>query len=129
MKALLAAVLLTLSASAAEAPKAKAKAKSSRTAGKVVQAMVKAAPSADGPVMSEGRLTLLDDADHTEEFKITPKTRVTLDGKPAKFQKAAAPGARATRVVYDPDTKVVTALDVKSAPKAEPAAEPKADAK
>lgn len=101
------AVLAALSASAAP----------SRTAGKVLKAQSNIAPSADGPVFREGRLTVLDKADHVEEFKATKRTKVTLDGKPAKFQKAAVPGALVLKALYDPKTKELSSLDLKSGPK------------
>lgn len=115
--------LLIAASSAVAAPAPAEKSKPSRTSGKVLQAMVKASPSADGPVMSEGRLTMLDKAGHTEEFKVLPRTRVTLDGKPAKFQKAAAPGVLVLRALYDTQTKVLSALDLKSAPLPKPDAD------
>lgn len=109
------AVLAALSASAAGAPKPKAEL--SRTAGKVLKAQANISPSADGPVFREGRITILDKADHVEEFKATKRTKVTLDGKPAKFQKAAAPGALVLKALYDPNTKELSSLDLKSGPR------------
>lgn len=107
--------LIPLSAFAAAAPKAKAP--PSRTAGKIIQSQSKLAPSADGPVFREGRVTIFDKADHTEEFKATPRTKVTLDGKPAKFPKAAVIGALVLKALYDPATKELASLDLKSGPK------------
>lgn len=101
------ALLVALSASAAP----------SRTAGKILKAQSKIAPSADGPVFHEGRVTIHDKADHVEEFKATKRTKVTLDGKPAKFQKAAVPGALVLKALYDPKTKELSSLDLKSGPK------------
>lgn len=101
------AVLIALSASAAP----------SRTAGKVVKAQSKIAPSSDGPVFREGRVTILDKAEHVEEFKATPRTKVTLDGKPAKFPKAAVTGAIVLKALYDPATKELASLDLKSGPR------------
>jgi hypothetical protein len=109
------AVAAASAASAADAPKPKAEL--ARTAGKVLKVQARIKPSADGPVFHEGRLTLLDKADHTEEFKATPRTKVTLDGKPAKFQKAAAPGALVLKALFDPATKELASLDLKSGPK------------
>ena len=109
------AVFVTLPASAAGAPKTKAEL--SRTAGKIVKSQSKLAPGSDGPSFREGRVTIFDKADHTEEFKVTPKTKVTLDGKPAKFQKAAAIGTLVLRALYDPNTKVLASLDLKSVPR------------
>jgi len=101
------AVLVALSASAAPM----------RTAGKILKAQAKIAPSPDGPVFHEGRVTILDKADHVEEFKATKRTKVTLDGKPAKFSKAAVPGALVLKALYDPKTKELSSLDLKSGPK------------
>jgi len=109
------AVLVSLSASAAGAPKTKAKL--SRTAGKIVKFQSRIAPSSDGPKFRDGRVTIFDKADHTEEFKVTPKTEVTLDGKPAKFQKSAAIGTLVLKAIYDPNTKELASLDLKSLPK------------
>lgn len=109
------ALLVALSASAAPM----------RTAGKVLKAQSKIAPSPDGPVFHEGRVTILDKADHVEEFKATKRTKVTLDGKPAKFQKAAVPGALVLKALYDPKTKELASLDLKSGPKPD-ADDPKA---
>ena len=66
----------------------------------------------------EGRLTMTDKADRSEELKITPRTKITLDGKPAAF-KAAQPGTFILRVLYEPNTKETTVLDLKSAPRPE----------
>ncbi|MBI2789072.1 MAG: hypothetical protein HYX59_10360 [Elusimicrobia bacterium] len=101
------ALLVAVSASAA----------SSRTAGKILKAQANISPSADGPVFREGRVTILDKADHVEEFKATKRTKVTLDGKPAKFQKAAVAGALVLKALYDPKTKELSSLDLKSGPK------------
>lgn len=109
------AVLVPLTAAAAGAPKPKAEL--SRTAGKIIKAQAKLSPSPDGPVFHEGRVTIFDKADHTEEFKATPRTKVTLDGKPAKFQKAAVIGAIALKALYDPNTKELAVLDLKSGPR------------
>lgn len=112
------AVLVSLTASAASAADApKPKAALARIAGKILKAQSKLAPGSDGPEFREGRVTIFDKADHTEEYKVTPKTKVTLDGKPAKFQKAAAIGALVLKGLYDPNTKVLATLDLKSGPK------------
>lgn len=63
----------------------------------------------------EGRLTMTGKGDLTEELKATPRTKITFDGKPAKF-KAAVPGSLVLRAMYDPDTKEIYALDLKSGP-------------
>lgn len=107
------AILVSLSASAANPPKSAL----SRTAGKIIKAQSKLAPGSDGPSFREGRVTIFDKADHTEEFKATTRTKVTLDGKPAKFQKAAVIGALVLKALYDPNTKELASLDLKSGPK------------
>ncbi len=109
------AVIVTAPAFAAGAPKAKAEL--SRTAGKILKFQSRIAPSSDGPKFRDGRVTIFDKADHTEEFKVTAKTKVTLDGKPAKFQKAAAIGALVLKALYDPGTKELASLDLKSVPR------------
>ncbi|MBI2387503.1 MAG: hypothetical protein HYV14_16055 [Elusimicrobia bacterium] len=109
------AVLIATSASAAP----ELKPAPARTAGKVLKSQSKISPSADGPVFREGRLTLLDKAGRTEDLKVSPRTKVTLDGKPAKFQKAAVAGALVLKGLYDPNTKELSALDLKSGPKPE----------
>jgi len=76
----------------------------------------KISPGADGrPVFREGRLTMTGKGDQTETLKVTPRTKITLDGKPAQF-KAAAPGALVLRALYDPATKELHALDLKAGP-------------
>ena len=113
-------VLLAASASAADAPKKAAKGAKhelSRTAGKILQAQSKLAPGADGPKFREGRVTILDKAEHTEEFKVTPKTKVTLDGKPARFQNSSSVGTIVLKALYDPNTKELASIDLKAGPK------------
>jgi len=110
--------MLTLSSAAAEAPKVRP----TRLAGIVVKSSSKIAPGADGPVFREGRLTMADKADRSEELKANPKTKVTLDGKPSTF-KAATPGTLIVRALYDPNTKVLSVLDLKSVPRDPPPAE------
>jgi hypothetical protein len=115
-----ACVILTLSSAAAEA---KPKIQPTRLAGIVLKSSSKISPGADGPVFREGRLTMADKADRSEELKANPKTKVTLDGKPSTF-KAATPGTLIVRALYDPNTKVLTVLDLKSVPREpSPAAE------
>lgn len=123
---LAAAVLLLCAAGASAAPR-KAKPKAEKTVaarpfGTVTKASSKISPGSDGPVFREGRLTvLLDGTEVEEEFKATVKTKVTLDGKPAKFAKAAAAGAVVLRADADPKTKELRSVDLKSGPKPESA--------
>ncbi len=100
--------LIALTAAAADAPL-------SKTAGKVLKSQSKIAPSAGGPVFREGRLTIAGKRGD-EVYKATPRTKVTLDGKPAKFPKAAVAGAIALKALYDPATKELASLDLKSGP-------------
>lgn len=112
MRLAAAGLLLALGAAAAPAPAAK-------IFGKVVKSTAKISPGADGPVFREGRLTVArEKTGAEEEFKATPKTRITLDGKPAKF-KAVFPGVIILRAAFDPKTNVLAAIDLKSAPRAE----------
>lgn len=114
-----AALLLLLAAGAAAAPRPKAKAKAApaRPFGTVVKAASRISPGSDGPVFREGRLTiLLDGTEVSEDFKATPRTKITLDGKPAKF-KAAAAGAVVLRADADPKSRELRSLDLKSAPR------------
>lgn len=118
MSRVLAAAACAFLALASAAADRKPKAQPTRLTGKVVKATLKIAPGADGPVFREGRLTMTDKADRVEELKATPRTKVTLDGKPAQF-KAAVPGAVILRALYDPNTKELSALDLKSGPRPE----------
>jgi hypothetical protein len=125
MNRLLIALLLCAApapaALAADAPRPKAAAKAapalSRTAGKVL----KSSGKKQGSALVDGRLSILDDAGHYEDFLVDAKTKVTCDGKTAPFLKAAVPGAcdRAARVLYDLQTKRVAVLELKTALKAD----------
>lgn len=121
--ALAAAALLAAPSFAADAPKAKAAKAAptlSRVAGKVLKSSVRTVPGKKGrQVFAEGRMTIMDDADHVEEYLVDAKTTVTCDGKKAAFAQAAVPGAcdRAARVLYDAQ-KRVRVLELKTAPKA-----------
>lgn len=63
-------------------------------------------------------MTVTDKAGNAAELKANPRTKVTLDGKPAQF-KAAVPGAIVLRARFDPATKFLVSLDLKSGPKDE----------
>lgn len=103
-----AVALLALTAVAADAPLAK-------TSGKVLKSESKIAPSSAGPVFREGRLTIAGKRGE-EHYKATPRTIVTLDGKPARFPKAAVAGAIALKALYNPATRELTSLDLGSGP-------------
>lgn len=119
---LLAVSLLAVPSFAAGAPKKPAKAAPAltRVAGKVVGSSAKTAAGKKGRVFVEGRLTILDDAGHTEEYLVDAKTKVTCDGKKASFQAAAVPGAcdRVARLMYDAH-KRAHVLELKTAVKAD----------
>ncbi|MBI5246862.1 MAG: hypothetical protein HY923_06745 [Elusimicrobia bacterium] len=116
MKLAAACLLLTLGAAAATP--------TPKNFGTVVKSSSKISPGADGPVFREGRVTIaLEKSGDEQEFKATPKTKITLDGKPAKF-KAALPGTAVLRVTLDPKTRSLASLDLKSAPRAEQPASP-----
>lgn len=131
---LAAALLLLLAAGASAAPRRKTKAPAEKPAadrpfGTVTKASSKISPGSDGPVFREGRLTvLLSGTEVEEEFKATLKTKVTLDGKAAKFNKAAAPGAVVLRADADPKTKELRSLDLKSGPRPAASDAPAAEA-
>lgn len=61
-----------------------------------------------------GRLTIIDDAGHTEQFRVTSKTRVICDGKKAAFPSAVSDTAcsRAAKVLYNAQTKAVSVLEL-----------------
>lgn len=115
------AVLLAASALAAPAPAKKKAAALSRTSGRIVKASVKMASGKKGPKVTEGQVTISDDAGHLEDFHVDARTRVTCDGKKAAFEKVAMPGVcdRAARVAYELETKHVRVLELKSAVKAD----------
>jgi len=117
------ALLLPFAALAADAPKKEP----ARMAGTITKADARLSPSSDGPVFKHGRVTIVDKAEKTEELKAVPRTKVTLDGKPAKFQKAAAAGMIVLKALYDPATKELASLDLKSPP-SRPKAENEAEA-
>lgn len=106
------AAALAGTAYAAPAPKPKAARASSRASGRIIPSAAKA---------GEGRITVADDAGHVEEFQLDARTRTTCDGKAAAWKKAAVPGAceRAAKILYDPSTKRVSVLELKSALKAD----------
>lgn len=94
--------ILILASLAVAAPVVKkAAVPSSTTSGKVVKA-------------AAGRLLITDDAGHPEEFLVTPKTKVTCDGKKAAFGKTAAGTCGRAKVVYDAQTKKVSILELKT---------------
>jgi hypothetical protein len=93
----------------------------SRTAGKILKSSTKTISGIKGPVMTAGRITILDDAGHQEEFAVDKRTRITCDGKKTAFLKSAVPGAcdRAVKILYDLQTKRVSVLELRTAAKAD----------
>lgn len=101
--------LLTLAASSARA---------ATLSGKVLTAEV-ASDSADG----SGDLVIVDKGGRTARYEVAGTTRVTRDGKPASFDETLV-GDMVVRAKYDPKTKVLTVLDLKSSGTEKKAAKP-----
>jgi hypothetical protein len=103
--ATLAALLATgASARAADAPKA-------QVSGTVLTAEIAADPFAGGT--GAGSLVIVDKAGQTSEYSVLGTTRVTRDGKKIKFD-ATLVGDLVVRAKYDPKSKTLTVLDLKS---------------
>jgi hypothetical protein len=66
--------------------------------------------------LSDGHITVYDNAGHTEHFATSKTTKITRNGKPATL-KSLVVGDRAARLMYDPTTKVVVSLIALSAVK------------
>ena len=102
MKLLAAAALIALLAASAPALGATA------AGGKVLNAEI--TPDAgDG----SGKLVIVDKGGRTSRYGIDSATHVTKDGKPAAFEETLV-GDLVVRAKYDPKTKVLTVLDLKS---------------
>ncbi|MDE2512055.1 MAG: hypothetical protein KGL74_13105 [Elusimicrobia bacterium] len=101
-------------APAAAAPKSKPapKAPSSRTSGRIIKTDAEKGTA-------NGRITVADDAGHIEQFRLDRRTRATCDGKKSAWLKAAVPDAcdHAAKIVYNPATKRVSILELKTAAK------------
>jgi hypothetical protein len=116
--AALAAILAGASPSrAADAPAALVK-------GRVLTAEVADDPW--GGPGAAGSLVIADKAGQTAEYSVDGTTRVTRDGKKIKFDKTLV-GDAVVRATYDPQTKVLTLLDLQS-PSGEKAAKKAAKA-
>jgi len=89
-----------------------------RVAGKVLTAEV--APDSEN---GAGDLVIVDKGGRTARYEVADTTRVTRDGKPATFDSALV-GDMVVRAKYDPKTKVLTVLDLKSSGEAKPAKSP-----
>lgn len=116
-----AAAALAAFLAASSPARAAAAAPRTRTSGTVLNAEVAAEPSKDGA----GSLVIVDKAGRTSSYAVDDMTRVTRDGKGVKFDNALI-GDLVVRAKYDPKTKVLTILDLKSSGNAKPA--PKAAA-
>ena len=67
-----------------------------------------------------GDLVIVNKSGRTARYGIDSATKVTRDGKPAAFEETLV-GDMVVRAKYDPKTKVLTLLDLKSAAEAKPA--------
>jgi hypothetical protein len=103
-----AALLALLAAAAAPALGA------TRVTGKVLTAEV--SPDQNGA----GDLVIVDKGGRTSRYEVEGKTRVTRDGKPVPFEETLV-GDMVLRAKYDPKSKVLTVLDLKSSGVEKPA--------
>jgi hypothetical protein len=67
-----------------------------------------------------GKLVIVDKGGRTSRYGIDGATHVTKDGKPAAFEETLV-GDMVVRAKYDPKTKVLTLLDLKSTTESKPA--------
>ena len=124
-----AAAALTAMLTAGAIPaKAAADATETRVSGTVLTAEVANDPFADN-VSGAGSLVIADKTGHTESYSVLGTTRLTRDGKPAVFDSTLV-GDMVVKATFDPKTKLLTVLDLKSAAApiswSEPAPAPKA---
>ena len=70
-----------------------------------------------------GDLVIVDKGGRTSRYEVAGKTRVTRDGKDVKFDDALI-GDLVVRAKYDPKTKVLTVLDLKSSGVEKPVKKP-----
>ena len=102
------AALLTLGGAAARA--------ATRVTGTVLAAEI----AAEAPESGAGSLTIVDKAGQTASYSVLGTTRVTRDGKDVKFDTALI-GDLVVRAKFDPKTKTLTVLDLKSSGIVKPA--------
>ena len=83
--------------------------------GRVLKSHATYAPGKGGPMLKDGRLTIVDDAGHVEEFKVSRRTTVRCDGKRADFGQTASPTACGIvdKAYFDARTKELLALELK----------------
>lgn len=98
---------LTLAAASARA--------ATRVSGTVLTAEV-----ASDPQAGAGSLVIVDKGGRTAQYAVLGTTRVTRDGKDVKFDNALI-GDLVVRAKYDPKTKTLTVLDLKSSGVVKPA--------
>ncbi|MFI5349895.1 MAG: hypothetical protein ACHQ2Z_10145 [Elusimicrobiota bacterium] len=103
------AALLTFGAASARADDTE-----TRVSGTVLTAEVANDPFADN-VSGAGSLVVADKAGRTESYSVLGTTRLTRDGKPIVFDSTLV-GNMVVKAVYDPRTKLLTVLELKSAP-------------
>lgn len=108
------AALLMIAAPAARA--------ATRVSGTVLSAEV-----GTGSQAGENRLVVVDKAGQTSSFSVDGLTRVTRDGKDIKFDTTLI-GDLVVRARYNPKTKILTVLDLKSSGAAKPATKASAPA-
>ena len=103
------AAILTMGAASARA----ADAPETRLSGTVLTAEVANDPFADN-VSGAGSLVIADKAGHTESYSVLGTTRLTRDGKAVVFDSTLV-GDMVVKATFDPKTKLLTVLDLKSA--------------
>ena len=100
--------LLAAGASAARTDDAPA----ARVSGRVLTAEIASDPFADG-TSGAGSMVIVDKDGHTEEYSVLGTTRLTRDGKNIKFDTSLI-GNLVIQAEFDPQTKTLTLLDLKS---------------
>ena len=101
-----------------------ADAPATRVSGTVLAAEV----AAEAPESGAGSLTIVDNAGQTAQYSVLGTTRVTRDGKDIKFDTTLI-GDLVVRAKFNPKTKTLTLLDLKSSGNVKPAKKPAAPAK
>jgi hypothetical protein len=114
--AALAAILTSgaASARAADAPAKTADVSETRDSGTILTAEVATDPFSDN-TSGAGSLVITDKAGRTESFSVLGTTHLTRDGKPIVFDSTLV-GDLVVKAAFDPKTKLLTVLDLKSAP-------------
>ena len=110
---LLAAAAFAAILTAGALPAAAAAASETRVSGTVLTAEVANDPFADN-VSGAGSLVITDKVGRTESYSVLGTTRLTRDGKPIVFDSTLV-GDQVVKATFDPQTKLLTILDLKSA--------------